>query len=99
MTNLGSVLSRDITLPTKVSIVKPMVFPAVTYGCESSTINKGECLRIDGFELMLEKPLESIVDCKEIQLGHPKGHQSWVFTGRTDVEAETPICWPPDENS
>ena len=64
MTNLGSVLSRDITLPTKVSIVKPMVFPVVMYGCESSPINKGECLRIDGFKLMLEKTLESPLDTR-----------------------------------
>ena len=48
---------------------------------------------------MLKKILESPLDCKEIQLVHPKGHQSWVFTGRTDVEAETPILWPPDAKS
>ena len=62
MTNLGSILSRDITLPTKVSIVKPMVFPVVTYGCESSTINKHR--RIDGFQLVLEKTLESPLDTR-----------------------------------
>ena len=74
-----------------------MVFPVVMYGCESWTIKKAECRRIDAFELwcwrrLLERPL----DCKEIQPVHPKGNQSWIFIGRTDVEAETPILWPPD---
>ena len=99
MTNLESILkSRDITLPTKVCLVKAMVFPAVMYGCESWTIKKAECLRIVAFEL-LEKTLESSLDCKEIQPVHFKGDQSWVFIGRTNVEAETPILWPPDANS
>ena len=52
--------------------------------------------RIDAFELWLEKTLESPLDCEEIQPVHPKGDQSWVFIGRTDAEAETPILWPPD---
>ena len=100
MTNLDSMLkSRDITLPTKVRLVKAMVFPVVTYGCESWTIKKAEHQRIDAFELVLEKTLESPLDCKEIQPVHPKGDQSWVFIGRTDVEAETPILWPPDAMS
>ena len=77
-------------MPTKVHLVKAMIFPVVRYGCESWTINKSEGQRIDAFELVLEKTLESPLDCKEIQPVHPKGNQSWVFIGRTDVEAETP---------
>ena len=97
MTNLESILKRrDFTLPTKVRLVKAMVFPVVMNECESCTIKKAECQRIDAFELVLEKTLESLLDSKEIQPVHPKGNQSWVFTGRTDVEAETPIFWPPD---
>ena len=65
------------------------------YGCESWTVKKAERRRIDAFELWLEKTLESPLDCKKIQPVHPKGDQFWVFTGRTDVEAETPILWPP----
>ena len=100
MTNLDSILkSRDITLQTKVHIVKVIVFPVVMYGCENWTINKAEHWRIDALELMLEKTLESPLDCKESQPVHPKGDQSWVFIGRTDAEAETPILWPPDEKS
>ena len=95
MTNLDSILkSRDITLPTKIRLVKAMVFPVVMYGCESWTIKKAERWRIAAFEL-LEKTLKSPLDFKEIQPVHPKGDQSWVFIGRTDVEAETPILWPP----
>ena len=98
MTNLDSILkSRDITLPTKVCTVKAMIFPVVMYGCESWTIKKAEHRRIDAFELLvLEKTLESPLDCKEIQPVHSKGDQSWVFIGRTDAKAETPIFWPPD---
>ena len=91
--------SRNITLPTKVCLVKAMVFPIVMYGGESSTIKKAECRRIDAFELWCWRRLESPLDCKEIQPVHPKGDQSWVFIGRTDVEAETPIIWPPDAKS
>ena len=78
-----------------------MVFPVVIYGCESWTIKKAEHQRIDVFErtLVLEKTLEGLLDCKEIQPVHPKGDQSWVFIERTDVEAETPILWPPDAKS
>ena len=91
MTKLDNILkSRDFTLPTKVHLVKVMVFPVVMYVCESWTIKKAEHRRIDAFEL-LEKTLENLLDCKEIQSVHPKGDQSWVFIGRTDVEAETPI--------
>ena len=97
MTNLDSILkSRDITLSTKVHLVKAMGFPVVMYGCESWTIKKAECQRIDAFELCCWRRLESSLDCKEIQPVHPKGDQSWVFIGRTNVEAETPILWPPD---
>ena len=100
MTNLDSILkSKDNTLPTKVSLVKAMVFPIVMYGCESWTIKKAECWRIDAFELWCWWRLESPLDCKEIQPVHPKGDQSWMFIGRTDVEAETPILWPPDVKS
>ena len=74
-----------------------MVFPVIMYGCESWTIKKAECRRIDAFELWcMEKILESPLDCKEIQQVHPKGDLSWVFIGRTDVEAETPILCLPD---
>ena len=99
MTNLDSILkSRDITLPTKVRLVKAMVFPVVMYGCESWSIKKDECQRTDSaFELWcLRRLLKSPLDFKEIQSVHPKWDQSWVFIRRTDVEAETPIFWPPD---
>ena len=78
MTSLDSILkSRNITLPTKVRLVKAMVFPVVMYGCESWTTKKAEPLRIDAFEtVVLEKALESPLDCKEIQPVHPKGDQS-----------------------
>ena len=102
MTNLDSILkSRDITLPTKVHLVKAMVSPVVMYGCESWTIKKAESQRTDAFELWCWRRLlrvpwtarrsnQSIL--KEIS-------QSWVFIGRTDAEAETPILWPPDVKS
>ena len=96
MTNLDSILkTRNITLPTKVRLVKAMVFPVVTYGCESWTVKKAEHRRIDAFELRCWRRLLSLLDCKEIQPVHSKGDQSWVFIGRTDAEAETPILWPP----
>ena len=93
MANLDSILkSRDITLVAKVHLVKAMIFPVVMYGCESWTTKKAEPLRIDAFEtVVLEKVLESPLDYKEIQPVHSKGDQFWVFIGRTDVEAETPI--------
>ena len=127
MTNLDSILkSRDITLPTKVCLVKDMVFPMIMYGCESWTVKKAECQRIDAFfffcsvlflfffklyiivlvlpnikmnpHVVLEKTLESSLDCKEIQPVHSKD-QSWVFIGRTDAKAETPIVWSPHTKS
>ena len=99
MTNLESILkSRDITLPTKVCLVKAMIFPVVMYGCESWTIKKAECQRIDASELWCWRRLLRV---PWIQPVHPKGDQFWkdLFIGRTDVEAETPILWPPDEKS
>ena len=98
-TNLDSILkSWDITLPTKVHLAKATIFPGVIYGCESWTIKKAERWRIDTFELWCWRRLESPLDCKEIQPVH-QGAQSWMFIGRTDVEAETPILWEPDVNS
>ena len=101
MPSLDSILkSRDITLPAKsaskvVHLVKAMIFLIVMYGCESwlkeNWAPKNWCF----WTMMLEKTLESPLDCKEIQLVHPKGDQSCVFTGRMDAEAETPILWPP----
>ena len=101
MTNLDSMLkSRDITLLTKVHLVKAVVFPVVMYGWESWTIKKAECQRIDAFELWCWRRLLRVpLDCKEIQPVLPKGDQSWVFIGRTDAEAETPTLWPLDAKS
>ena len=102
MTNLDSIFkSRDITLPTKVRLVKAMVFPVVMYGCESWTVKKAERRRIDAFELcvVLEKTLESPLDCKEIQPVHSEGDQSWDFFGGNDAKAETPVLWPPHAKS
>ena len=97
MTNLESILkSRDITLPTKIHLVKAVVFPVVMYGCESWTIKKTECRRMDFWTVVLEKTLESPLDSKETQPVNPKVNQSWIFIGRTDAEAETPILWLPD---
>ena len=94
MTNLDNILKgRDVTLPKKVRLVKVMVFPVVIYGCESWTIKKAEHRRLDVFEL-LEKTLESPLECKEIQPVNPKRNQSWIFIARTD--AEIPILGPPD---
>ena len=100
MSNLDSTLkSRDITLSTKVHLVKAMVFPVVMYGWQldykESGVPKNWCL----WTVVLEKTLESPLDCKEIQPVHPEGDQSWVFIGRTYVEAETPILWPPHAKS
>ena len=100
MTNLDSIFkSRDITLPTKVRLVKAMVFPVVMYGCESWTVEKAERRRIDGFELWCWRRLESPLDCKEIQPVHSAGDQPWDFFGRNDAKAETPVLWPPHAKS
>jgi len=85
MANLDS---RDVTLPTMVRLVKAMIFPVVMYGCESWIIKKPEH-RI--WTVVLEETLESSLNCKEIQLVHPRGNQSWTVIGRTDAEAETPV--------
>ena len=96
MTKLDSILkSRDITLPTKVHLIKAMVFPVVICGCESWSMKKAEH-RTDAFELWFWRRLLSPLDCKETQPDHLKGDQSWIFIGRMDAEAETPILWPPD---
>ena len=100
MTNLDSIFkSRDITLPTKVRLVKAMVFPEVMYGCESWTVKKAECRRIDAFELWCWRRLESPLDCKEIQPVHSEGDQPWDFFGRNNAKAETPVLWPPHAKS
>ena len=98
-TNLDSIFkSRDITLPTKVHLVKAMVFPVVMYGCESWTVKKAEHWRIDAFELWCGEDSWDL-DCKEIQPVHSEGDQTWVFIGRADAEAETPVLWPPHVKS
>ena len=107
MTNLDSILkSKDITLPTKVHLVKATVFPVVVYRCESWIIKKAEGQRIDAFELWCWRRLSRVQArsnledlCKEIQPVHPKANQSWIFPGRTDAEAKAPILWPPDAKS
>ena len=101
MTNLDSIFkSRDITLPTKVRLVKAMVFPVVMYGCESWTVKKAERQRIDAFELWCWRRLLRVPwTASGVQPVHSKGDQSWVFIGRTDTEAETPLLWPPDEKN
>ena len=96
MTNPDSILkSRDITLPAKFRLVKAMVFLVVMYGCDykKSWALKNWCFWT---VVWCWKTLESPLDSKEIQLVHPKGNQSWIFIGRTDAEAETPILWPSD---
>ena len=98
MTNLDSILkSRDITWLTKVRLVKAMVFQVVMCGCESWTVKKAQHRRIDAG--VLEKTLEHPLDCKEIQPVHSQGDQPWVFFGRNDAEAETPVLWPPHAKS
>ena len=102
MTNLDSIFkSRDITLPTKVCLVKAMVFPVVMYGCESWSVKKAERRRIDAFELWCWRRLLKVLwtarrsnqsILKEID-------QSWVFFGRNDAKAETPVLWPPHAKS
>ena len=97
MTNLDSIFkSRDITLPTKVHLVKAMVFPVVMYGCELDYKESWALRNWCFWTVVLEKTLQSPLDSKEIQPVHPKRNQSWIFIGRTDAKAETPILWPPD---
>ena len=101
MTNLDSIFkSRDITLLTKVRLVKAMVFPVVMYGCEDWTVKKAERHRIDAFELWCWRRLfESPLDCKEIQPVQSEGDQPWDFFGRNVAKAETPVLWPPHAKS
>ena len=96
MTNLDSILkSRDITLPTKIHLVKAMVFPVVMYGCKSWTVKKAERQRIGAFELWCwRRLLRAPWTARRSNPVHPKGAQSWVFIGRIDAEAQTPILWP-----
>ena len=95
MTNLDSVLkSRDITLLTKVHMIKAMFFPVAMYGCESWTIKKAECWC---FWIVLEKILDSLLDCKAMSPVNPQRNPPWIFIGRIDSEA--PILWPPDVKS
>ena len=99
MTNLDNILkSRDflITLLTKVCLVKAMVFPVVMYGCELDHKESWALNNWCFWTVVLEKTLEGLLDCKEIQPAHPKGNQSWIFIGMTDAEAETPMLWPSD---
>ena len=98
MINLESMLkSRDITLPTKVRLVKAMVFSSSHVWMWELVYKEGWALKNWCFwTVVLVKTLESPLDCKEIQPVHSKGDQPWVFFGRHDAEAETPILWPPD---
>ena len=101
MTNLDSVLKNgDITLLTKVHIVKAVVFPVVTHSCESWTIKKAECQRIDAFELWYWRRLLKVPwIARRSKQSIFKGDQPWIFTGRTDAEPEAPVFWPSDANS
>ena len=99
-TNLDSIFkSRDITMRTKVHLVKAMVLPVVMYGCESWTVKKAEHQRIGTFELWCWRRLESPLDCKDIQPVNSEGDQPWDFFGRNDAKAETPVLWPPHAKS
>ena len=95
MTNLGSIFkSRDITLPTKVCLVKAMVFPVVMYGCESWTVKRAEHRRIDAFELWCWRRLLRVPWTS--RRPNQSWDQSWDFFGRNDAKAETPVLWPPN---
>ena len=97
MTNLESILkSWNITLPTKVHLVKAMVFPVVMYGCESWTIEKTECWRIDALNCGVGEDSWESLGLQGDQTHQSLKHQPWIFIGRTDAEAGTPIHWPPD---
>ena len=97
MTKLDSILkSWGITLPIKVHLVKAMIFPVVMYECESWTIKKAEHQEMILLNCGVGEDSWVHLDSKEIQPIHSKGNQSWIFFGRTDAEAETPILWPPD---
>ena len=99
MTNLDSILkSRDITLPIKARLVNAMVFPVVMYGCDSWTVKKVECRRIDSFELWCWRRLFRVPWTARNPSVHSKD-QSWVFIEKTDAKAETPVLWPPHAKS
>ena len=100
MTNIGSILNtKDITLLTKVCIVKAMVFPVVMYNVELDH-KEGWALKNWCFQIVvLEKTLASPLDSKEIKPISPRGTQPWIFIGKTDSEAEAPVLWPPDGKS
>ena len=101
LTNLDSILkSKDITLPTKVHLVKAMVFPVVMNGCESWTVKKAECRRIDAFELWCwRRPLRVPWTARRSNQSISEGDQPWDFFGRNDAKAETPVLWPPHVKS
>ena len=93
--------ARDVTPPTRVHLVKALVFPVVTYGCESWTVKKAEYWRIDTFELWYWRRYWSgcPFDCKEIKPVHPKGNQPWILIGRTGAKAEAPVFWSSNSNN
>ena len=100
MTNLDSIFkSRDITLPTKAHLVKAMVFPAITCGCESWTIKKAERQRVDAFELWCWRRLLRVPWTARRSNQSILKEQSWDFFGRNDAKAETPVLWPPHAKS
>ena len=101
MTNLDSMLkSRDITLPTKVCLVKAMIFPVVMDGCESWTVKKAECRRIDAFELWCWRRLLRVPwTARRSNQSILKEISPWDLFGRNDAKAETPVLWPPDAKS
>ena len=97
MTKLDSILKRrDFTLQTKVCAVRAIVFPVVNYRCESWTIKKAECQRIDAFELWCWRDSWESLGQQGEHIVNPKGNQSWIFIEKTDAEAEAPILWPHD---
>ena len=100
-TNLDSILKKQRHyFVNKGPFSQGVVFQVVIYGCESWTYKESWAQKNWCFwTVVLEKTLESPLDCEEIQPVHPKGNQSWIFIARTDVEAETPIFWPPDVKS
>ena len=97
MTSLDSILkSRDITLPTNVHLVKAVFFPVVMYRYKSWTKRRLSTKEVMLLNVVLDKTLESALDCKELKPVNPKGNQPWIFIGKTDAEAEAPILWLPD---
>ena len=100
MTNLDSIFkSRDITLPTKVRLVKAVVFPVVMYGCEIWTVKKAECRRIDAFDLWCWRKLLRVPWTARRSNQSYSEDQPWDYFGRNDAKAETPVLWPPHEKS